>query len=140
MFCMMIRQSQTTDGFSQIFELPNLDRPVYEAPGLSILSPVVSTESAFRRAVGKETLTELLFADLGDETTRLPYLIVSFPVYTSTIERTCTYSDSHLATLSRRRSHHLRTFPPPYSPGHIVLSIYHKPSFPQGTWAAYAQV
>jgi len=60
----------------QVFELPNLDRPVYEAPSLSVLSPVVSNESAPRRNAGKETLAELIFADLGDETAKSPYLIV----------------------------------------------------------------
>ena len=60
----------------QIFELPNLEKAVYEAPSLSVLSPVLSTESAPRRAAGRETLTELLFADIGDEVAKTPYLIV----------------------------------------------------------------
>ncbi|KAI4851207.1 protein CFT1, partial [Aureobasidium sp. EXF-8845] len=64
------------DGGLAVFELPNLDRPVYEAPSLSVLSPVVSNESAPRRNVGKETLAELIFADLGDETAKSPYLIL----------------------------------------------------------------
>ncbi|KAG2161842.1 hypothetical protein VTO58DRAFT_109667 [Aureobasidium pullulans] len=64
------------EGGLAVFELPNLERPVYEASNLSVLSPVVSNESAPRRAAGKETLTELVFADLGDETTKSPYLIL----------------------------------------------------------------
>ncbi|KAI5255757.1 protein CFT1 [Aureobasidium subglaciale] len=64
------------DGGLSIFELPNLEKPVYEAASLSVLSPVVTNESAPRRTVGKETLTELIFADLGDETAKSPYLIL----------------------------------------------------------------
>ncbi|KAG9557988.1 protein CFT1, partial [Aureobasidium melanogenum] len=64
------------EGGLAIFELPNLEQPVYEAPSLSVLSPVLSNESAPRRNVGKETLTELIFADLGDATARSPYLIL----------------------------------------------------------------
>ncbi|KAG9684080.1 protein CFT1, partial [Aureobasidium melanogenum] len=64
------------EGGLAVFELPNLEQPVYEAPSLSVLSPVLSNESAPRRNVGKETLTELIFADLGDATAKLPYLIL----------------------------------------------------------------
>ncbi|KAG9903177.1 protein CFT1, partial [Aureobasidium melanogenum] len=64
------------EGGLAVFELPNLEQPVYEAPSLSVLSPVLSNESAPRRNVGKETLTELIFADLGDATAKSPYLIL----------------------------------------------------------------
>ncbi|KAK6001203.1 hypothetical protein QM012_003286 [Aureobasidium pullulans] len=66
----------SAEGGLSIFELPNLEQPVYEAPSLSVLSPVLSNESAPRRNIGKETLTELIFADLGDETAKSPYLIL----------------------------------------------------------------
>ena len=71
---MMLRRRLTI--WPQIFELPNLENAVYEAPSLSVLSPVLTTESAPRRAAGRETLTELLFADIGDEVAKTPYLIV----------------------------------------------------------------
>lgn len=71
---MMLRRRLTI--WPQIFELPNLEKAVYEAPSLSVLSPVLTTESAPRRAAGRETLTELLFADIGDEVAKTPYLIV----------------------------------------------------------------
>lgn len=60
----------------QIFELPNLEQPVYVAPDMSFLPPVLSSDRASRRAAGKDTLTEILFADLGDKTSKSPYLIV----------------------------------------------------------------
>ncbi|GAB7354687.1 hypothetical protein MBLNU459_g5108t1 [Dothideomycetes sp. NU459] len=64
------------DGGLAIFELPKLDKPVYTAPSLSVLPPVLSSTDAPRRAAGKETLTELLFADLGDAAAKSPYLIL----------------------------------------------------------------
>lgn len=50
---------------------------MYSAPQLSALPPVLSSDNSPRRAAGKETLTEVLFADLGDSTATSPYLIVS---------------------------------------------------------------
>lgn len=61
----------------QVFELPNLERSVYIAPQLSYLPPVLSTDNTPRRATGKETLTEVLFADIGDSAAKSPHLIVS---------------------------------------------------------------
>lgn len=61
----------------QIFELPNMEKAIYTASGLSVLSPVLSSSDAPRRAAGKETLTELVFADLGDGSAKSPYMIVS---------------------------------------------------------------
>lgn len=61
----------------QVFELPDLQQPVYNAPQLSFLPPVLSSDNSPRRATGKETLTDILFADLGDSISRSPYLIVS---------------------------------------------------------------
>lgn len=61
----------------QIFELPNLEQPVYSAPGLSALPPVLTTDDRQRRAAARETLTEVLFANLGDASSPSPYLVVS---------------------------------------------------------------
>ncbi|KAL1303688.1 hypothetical protein AAFC00_007041 [Neodothiora populina] len=64
------------DGSLKIYELPNLDQPIYSAPQLSFLPPVLSTDNTPRRATGKATLKELVFADLGDATFKSPYLIL----------------------------------------------------------------
>jgi hypothetical protein len=39
--------------------------------------PVLSADYAARRSAARETLTEILVADLGDEISTSPYLIVS---------------------------------------------------------------
>lgn len=61
----------------QVFQLPNLNKPVYVAEGLSFLPSVLTADYAPRRSTAKEALTEILVADLGDITAKSPYLIVS---------------------------------------------------------------
>lgn len=39
---------------------------------------MLSADYAARRSAARETLTEILVADLGDEVSTSPYLIVSF--------------------------------------------------------------
>lgn len=51
---------------------------------LAALPPVLSTEDRQRRAAARETLTELMVADLGDESHKEPYLIVSTRNMTAT--------------------------------------------------------
>ncbi len=63
---------------AQIFRLPNLQEPVYIADGLAFLPPFLSSEFAVRRSSAKETLIEILVAELGDSTHKAPYLIVSW--------------------------------------------------------------
>jgi len=63
---------------AQIFRLPNLQKPVYVADGLGFLPPFLSTDFTVRRSSAKETLTEILVAELGDSTHKAPYLIVSW--------------------------------------------------------------
>ena len=61
----------------KIFRLPNLRKPVYCADGLSFLPPFLSTEFTVRRSSARESLKEILLAELGDATHKSPYLIVS---------------------------------------------------------------
>jgi hypothetical protein len=63
---------------AQVYELPDLGRPVYVAEGLSFVPPTISPQYTARRSAARETLTEILVAELGDATSRTPYLIVSF--------------------------------------------------------------
>ena len=60
----------------QIYALPSLLEPVYTAPALSALPPVLTTDNRQRRAAAREALTEIMFADLGDKCHQSPYLIV----------------------------------------------------------------
>jgi len=61
----------------QIYALPDLSKPVYVAEGLCFVPPVLSANYVARRSVARETLTEIIVADLGDEISKSPYLIVS---------------------------------------------------------------
>ncbi len=70
----------------QIFELPNLSKAVYVAEGLGFLPPVISTDHIPRRSTARETLTEILVADIGDTTATSPYLFVSSPAIASTAQ------------------------------------------------------
>lgn len=59
----------------QVFSLPDL-QPIYLPPSLAQLPPVLSLDGAQRRTGAKEALTELLVADLGQQRSAQPYLIV----------------------------------------------------------------
>ncbi|PNS20445.1 hypothetical protein CAC42_5895 [Sphaceloma murrayae] len=59
-----------------IFELPNFHEPAYQAPNLAALPPVLTTEDRQRRAASRDTLTEILFADIGDQVECAPCLVV----------------------------------------------------------------
>ncbi len=64
----------------QIYALPDLSKAVYVAEGLCFVPPVLSADYAARRSAARETLTEILVADLGDEISTSPYLIVSLSI------------------------------------------------------------
>ncbi|KAK5165677.1 hypothetical protein LTR04_000989, partial [Oleoguttula sp. CCFEE 6159] len=66
----------SAEGGLHIFELPNLSKPVCTFPSLSFLPPFLSADYAPRRSADRETLTEIVVADLGDKTSKSPYLIV----------------------------------------------------------------
>ena len=61
----------------KIFRLSNLRKPVYCADDLSFLPPFLFTEFTIRRSSARESLKEILLAELGDATHKSPYLIVS---------------------------------------------------------------
>ena len=61
----------------QVYALPDLSNPLYVAEGLSFLPPTLSANYAAKRGTAKENISEILVADLGDNTSSSPYLIVS---------------------------------------------------------------
>lgn len=63
-----------------MYRLPNLNKPVYVANGLSFLPPFLSTEFTLRRSSGRDEIKEILVAELGDSTYKSPYLIVSLMI------------------------------------------------------------
>lgn len=60
-----------------MYALPDLSKPIYQANGVSFIPATISPDYATRRSTVAETLTEVLLADLGDATSKSPYLIVS---------------------------------------------------------------
>ncbi|KAK4987238.1 mRNA cleavage and polyadenylation factor subunit [Elasticomyces elasticus] len=63
-------------GEEKIFGLPDLSTPVQVFSTLSSLPPVVSADYVPRRAQPRETLIEILVADLGDASLKSPYMIL----------------------------------------------------------------
>ncbi|KAI4242948.1 MAG: hypothetical protein LQ352_007140 [Teloschistes flavicans] len=66
----------TIEGGLQIFCLPSLEQHVYKADGLSLLPPFLTPEFFVRRSQAKESLVQILVADLGEVSQRAPYLIL----------------------------------------------------------------
>lgn len=67
----------THANIQKIYALPDLSNAVYVAEGLCFVPPVLSADYAARRSAARETLTEIVVADLGDAVAKSPYLIVS---------------------------------------------------------------
>ncbi|EER40763.1 cleavage factor two protein 1 [Histoplasma capsulatum var. duboisii H88] len=59
-----------------VFHLPNAREPVFTTESIDLLPQILSTEPPPRRVTYRETITELLVADLGDSVSRSPYLIL----------------------------------------------------------------
>ena len=66
-------------GALHVYALPDLSKPVYVAEGLSFVPPFLSADYTLRKGMPRESLTEILVADLGDSVSRSPYLIVRLP-------------------------------------------------------------
>lgn len=66
----------TPEGGLRVFAMSQLETPSYVAEGLCYLPPFLTMEYMPRRTTGKATITEILAADLGDATSKLPHLIV----------------------------------------------------------------
>jgi cleavage and polyadenylation specificity factor subunit 1 len=64
-----------SNGSLHVYSLPDLEL-IGTIPSLSHLPPVFSVESSQRRMGAKETLTELLMADLGSDGICQPYLVL----------------------------------------------------------------
>ncbi|KAF2085680.1 hypothetical protein K490DRAFT_46246 [Saccharata proteae CBS 121410] len=66
----------SAEGGLQVFELPDLSKPVHVAASLTYLPPVMTEAFTARRGAAKAALTEIMPADLGDSTHKFPHLIV----------------------------------------------------------------
>ncbi|KAI0200878.1 CPSF A subunit region-domain-containing protein [Astrocystis sublimbata] len=62
-------------GALYIYDVCNLTTPIYVAEGLSYLPPILSADYAARRGASRESLKEILIADLGDNISTYPYLV-----------------------------------------------------------------
>jgi cleavage and polyadenylation specificity factor subunit 1 len=67
----------TPEGGLRIFAMSQLEKPSYVAEALCFLPPLLTMDYMPRRSTAKATITEILAADLGDQTSRSPHLIVS---------------------------------------------------------------
>ncbi|EPE24656.1 hypothetical protein GLAREA_08509 [Glarea lozoyensis ATCC 20868] len=63
-------------GALYIYALPDLSKALYVAEGLCFVPPVLSADYAARRSAARETLIEIIVADLGDSVSKSPYLIL----------------------------------------------------------------
>ncbi|KAK9769716.1 putative CPSF A subunit region-domain-containing protein [Seiridium cardinale] len=63
-------------GALYIYALPDLSKPICVVEGLPFVPPILSAGYSARRGSAKETITEILVANLGDSTSSSPYLIV----------------------------------------------------------------
>jgi cleavage and polyadenylation specificity factor subunit 1 len=70
----------TPEGGLRIFAMSQLEKPSYVAEALCFLPPLLTMDYMPRRSTAKATITEVLAADLGDQTSRSPHLIVSLPL------------------------------------------------------------
>ncbi|KLJ06944.1 protein CFT1 [Blastomyces silverae] len=66
----------SSDSKLHIFHLPNAKEPVFTAECVDLLPQILSTEPPPKRATYRETLTEILVADIGDTVSRTPHLIL----------------------------------------------------------------
>ncbi|XXH05671.1 hypothetical protein Hte_012106 [Hypoxylon texense] len=62
-------------GALHMYALPDLSKPVYVAEGLPFVPAILSANYAARRGTAKDSIKEILVADLGDMTSSYPYLI-----------------------------------------------------------------
>ncbi|KAG5993594.1 hypothetical protein E4U43_003458, partial [Claviceps pusilla] len=70
---MMFLLSST--GALHVYSLADLSRPVFEAEALTSIPPYLSADFVVRKGASKESITEILVADLGDVVSQKPYLI-----------------------------------------------------------------
>ncbi|KAH7155848.1 CPSF A subunit region-domain-containing protein [Dactylonectria estremocensis] len=66
----------SSSGALHVYALPDLSGPVYIAEGLTYIPPFLSTNYTHRRGMARETLSEIMVADLGDSVSQQPYLIL----------------------------------------------------------------
>lgn len=72
------------DGSLHAFSLPDL-KPIFTAPNLSHLPPILYTENTQRRVGARETLAEIIVADIGPTDASDPYMILRSATDTFTI-------------------------------------------------------
>ncbi|KAF2099428.1 hypothetical protein NA57DRAFT_74928 [Rhizodiscina lignyota] len=66
----------SAQGGLAIFDISNFDEPVWQTEGLNLLPSMITKDFVSRRAAARETLTELVVADIGDHVSKTPYLVV----------------------------------------------------------------
>jgi cleavage and polyadenylation specificity factor subunit 1 len=78
----MLRTSSLTR--NQIFGLPDLETPIYSTDAFPFLPSHITNDFVPRRYAARESLAEIVVADLGDIVSKSPYVIVSSDIQTCT--------------------------------------------------------
>ena len=86
--------------FKQVYSLVNLSQSVFEAEALTSIPPYLSADFVVRKGASKESITEILVADLGDAVSQTPYLIVSSPTLFFVLSLFHLFSSFHLSAMS----------------------------------------
>ncbi|KAF4592153.1 Cleavage factor two protein 1 [Ophiocordyceps camponoti-floridani] len=63
-------------GALHIYALPDLSKPIFVAESLTSIPPFLSADYTARRGASRESVSEILVADLGDAVSYSPYLVV----------------------------------------------------------------
>ncbi|OAQ62791.1 protein CFT1 [Pochonia chlamydosporia 170] len=66
----------SASGALHVYALPDLSEPVFVAEALTSIPPFLSADFIARKGASKESIAEILVADLGDTIAQSPYLIV----------------------------------------------------------------
>ncbi|KXT13257.1 hypothetical protein AC579_2488 [Pseudocercospora musae] len=88
------------DGALHVFGLPDL-QPLFAVPTLPHLPPVVAADATQRRVGTKETLTEVLVSDLGQDGLTQPYLVLR-----TAMDDVVLYEPFHYPQTSGQKSWH----------------------------------
>ncbi|CAN8101264.1 unnamed protein product [Discula destructiva] len=110
----------SSSGGLHVFTLPDLSKPVFTTEGLSYIPPILTSEWIARRGMSKESITEILVADLGDTAHKSPHMILrhannDLTIYEPQINHKASSSDPGSTLFFRKLSnnHFARSFEEP---------------------------
>ena len=124
----------TPEGGLHVFAMSQMEKPCYVAEALCFLPPLLTVDYMPRRSAAKATITEILTADLGDATTKLPHLIVCCDIGFADAPA----ANRQVGANIQRRSGHLQSLPLPSS--FILRSLDEEPKMGQAVSATCSAI